>query len=104
MARNRGPGVETVWDGAPDNQEVQICLRRDASDQEDNKIRGTVWIDDVTLTPIPGSRAPKSHEIFAHRNLRVGGVRRAGSRRRGRLGLAFFETGTGAAVFWDGRR
>ncbi len=44
--------VETVWDGAPENQEVQICLRRDVSDQEDNKIRGTVWVDDVTLTPV----------------------------------------------------
>lgn len=50
--------VATEWPGAKENQEVQICLRRDASDQEDNKIRGTAWIDDVALTPIPS--IPKS--------------------------------------------
>jgi tetratricopeptide (TPR) repeat protein len=44
-----------VWPGAKENQETQICLRRDASDQEDNKIRGTAWVDDVALTPIPKS-------------------------------------------------
>jgi tetratricopeptide (TPR) repeat protein len=49
----------TVWQGAKENQEVQICLRRDASDQEDNKIRGTAWVDDVALTPIPKSGAKK---------------------------------------------
>jgi len=46
-----------VWPGAKENQETQICLRRDASDQEDNKIRGTAWVDDVALTPIPKSGA-----------------------------------------------
>ena len=44
-----------VWPGAKENQETQICLRRDPSDQEDNKIRGTAWVDDVALTPIPKS-------------------------------------------------
>jgi tetratricopeptide (TPR) repeat protein len=48
-----------VWPGAKENQETQICLRRDASDQEDNKIRGTAWVDDVALTPIPKSDAKK---------------------------------------------
>jgi tetratricopeptide (TPR) repeat protein len=43
--------VAAVWDGSKENQDVEICLRRDASDQEDNKIRGTVWVDDVALTP-----------------------------------------------------
>ena len=46
-----------VWPAAKENQETQICLRRDASDQEDNKIRGTAWVDDVALTPIPKSGA-----------------------------------------------
>jgi tetratricopeptide (TPR) repeat protein len=46
-----------VWEGSKENQETQICLRRDASDQEDNKIRGTAWVDDVALTPIPKSGA-----------------------------------------------
>jgi tetratricopeptide (TPR) repeat protein len=49
----------TVWPGAKENQEVQICLRRDASDQEDNKIRGTAWVDDVALTPIPKNGSMK---------------------------------------------
>jgi hypothetical protein len=48
-----------VWPGAKQNQETQICLRRDASDQEDNKIRGTAWVDDVALTPISKSGAKK---------------------------------------------
>ena len=46
-----------VWPGTKQNQETQVCLRRDASDQEDNKIRGTAWVDDVALTPIPKSSA-----------------------------------------------
>jgi tetratricopeptide (TPR) repeat protein len=48
-----------VWPGAKENQETQICLQRDASDQEDNKIRGTAWVDDVALTPMPKSGAKK---------------------------------------------
>ena len=43
--------VGAVWEGSKENQDVEICLRRDASEQEDNKIRGTVWVDDVALTP-----------------------------------------------------
>src|ERR1700722_6077556 len=46
-----------VWPGAKENQETQICLRRDPSDQEDNQMRGTAWVDDVALTPIPKSGA-----------------------------------------------
>jgi tetratricopeptide (TPR) repeat protein len=48
-----------VWPGAKENQETQICMKRDASDQEDNKIRGTAWVDDVALTPISKSGAKK---------------------------------------------
>jgi tetratricopeptide (TPR) repeat protein len=44
--------LTTVWGGASERQELEICLRREASDQEDNKIRGTVWLDDVALTPV----------------------------------------------------
>ena len=36
-----------VWEGAKENQDVEVCLRRDPSDQEVNKISGTVWVDDV---------------------------------------------------------
>ena len=49
----------TVWPAAKESQEVQICFRRYPSDQEDNKIRGTVWVDDVALTPIPKSGVKK---------------------------------------------
>jgi tetratricopeptide (TPR) repeat protein len=49
----------TVWPGSKENQETQICLKRDASDQEDNKIRGTAWIDDMALTPVPKSGMKK---------------------------------------------
>ena len=40
-----------VWEGTKENREVEVCLRRDPSDQEVNKISGTVWVDDVALTP-----------------------------------------------------
>ena len=36
-----------------------LGVGRDASDQEDNKIRGTAWVDDVALTPIPKTGAKK---------------------------------------------
>jgi hypothetical protein len=48
---------EQTWEGSKEQQEVEICLRRDASDQEDNKIQGTVWVDDVVLTPVTKSGA-----------------------------------------------
>jgi tetratricopeptide (TPR) repeat protein len=44
--------VGTMWEGTKDSQDVEICLRRDASDQEENKIQGTAWVDDVVLTPV----------------------------------------------------
>jgi tetratricopeptide (TPR) repeat protein len=49
--------VTTVWGGASGVQEMEICLRREPSDEEDNKIRGTVWVDDVALTPLRKSGA-----------------------------------------------
>jgi tetratricopeptide (TPR) repeat protein len=51
--------VSAIWGGARDTQEMEICLRREASDQEDNKIRGTVWVDDVALTPVQKSGAAR---------------------------------------------
>jgi hypothetical protein len=35
----------------PDTSLLQIVLRRTRSDKLGNKIRGTAWIDDVTLVP-----------------------------------------------------
>jgi tetratricopeptide (TPR) repeat protein len=43
--------VTTQWTAPGEAQEMEICLLRFPSDQSDNKIRGTVWIDDVTLVP-----------------------------------------------------
>jgi Carbohydrate binding domain len=48
--------LAAVWEGSKESQEVEICLRRHASEQEDNRIRGTVWVDDVALTPIPAAK------------------------------------------------
>ena len=48
-----------VWEGAEADQEVNVCLRRDPSDQEVNKISGTVWVDDVALTPVGKTGAKK---------------------------------------------
>jgi tetratricopeptide (TPR) repeat protein len=48
-----------VWEGAKENREVEVCLRRDPSDQEVNKISGTVWVDDVALTPVKKTGAWK---------------------------------------------
>ena len=37
----------------PDTQFVQLTLQRVPSWKFDNKLSGTVWIDDVVLTPVP---------------------------------------------------
>jgi hypothetical protein len=48
-----------IWEGAHENQEVDVCMRRDPSDQELNKISGTVWLDDVALKPVKKTGARK---------------------------------------------
>jgi hypothetical protein len=50
--------INLQWTAPPGAQEAQVCLARSASDQSDNKIRGTLWVDDVALVPIP-SGTPK---------------------------------------------
>lgn len=50
---------DATWEGVKNNEEAEICLRRDPSDQEDNKIRGTVLVDDIALTPIARNGAKK---------------------------------------------
>jgi tetratricopeptide (TPR) repeat protein len=44
--------ISVDWEGVPEGQEVQVCLLRAPSAQEDNKIRGIAWVDDIALTPI----------------------------------------------------
>ena len=43
--------VEILWSSGRDVREVQACLVRFLSDQLENKIKGTTWIDDVALVP-----------------------------------------------------
>lgn len=52
-----GQNIEIVT--GPDTNLLQIVLRRTPSDKLGNKIRGTAWIDDVTLVPA-GHGAGKS--------------------------------------------
>ena len=43
--------IEIPWSSGKDVQEVQVCLVRVLSDQLENKIKGTTWVDDVALVP-----------------------------------------------------
>jgi tetratricopeptide (TPR) repeat protein len=45
--------IELPWTSPKDVHEMQICLQRNATDNSDNRIQGTAWIDDVALTPEP---------------------------------------------------
>jgi hypothetical protein len=41
--------IEIPWSSEKDVQEVQVCLVRYLSDQLENRIMGTIWVDDVAL-------------------------------------------------------
>jgi tetratricopeptide (TPR) repeat protein len=43
--------IEMPWTAAHDVHELQVCLARFPSEQTENKIQGTVWVDDVALVP-----------------------------------------------------
>jgi tetratricopeptide (TPR) repeat protein len=43
--------LEIPWSSGKDVQEVEVCLVRFLSDQIENKIKGTTWVDDVALVP-----------------------------------------------------
>jgi tetratricopeptide (TPR) repeat protein len=43
--------IEMLWSSGIDVQEVQVCLVRFLSDQLENKIKGTIWVDDIALVP-----------------------------------------------------
>jgi len=45
------------WTSPAGSSEAQVCLVRFPSDQADNKIRGTVWVDDVALVPVANGNA-----------------------------------------------
>jgi len=43
--------IEVPWSSGNGVQELQVCLVRLLSDQIENKIKGTTWVDDVALVP-----------------------------------------------------
>ena len=44
--------TETVWSSGKEVRQAVLCLVRRPSDQPENKIQGTIWVDDVALVPI----------------------------------------------------
>ena len=49
--------VEMPWSSGKDVQELQVCLVRFPSQQPENKIQGTAWVDDVALVLVPSEHA-----------------------------------------------
>jgi Tfp pilus assembly protein PilF len=45
--------IELPWSSGKDAQQLQVCLARTRSEQDDNKIQGIAWVDDVALVPDP---------------------------------------------------
>jgi len=43
--------IELPWTSANDVHELQVCLVRFPSEEPENKIQGTAWVDDVALVP-----------------------------------------------------
>lgn len=51
---------ETEFTTGPQTRLVEIVLRRMPSQKLDNKIQGTVWVDDVSLTPLAPAAARRA--------------------------------------------
>jgi tetratricopeptide (TPR) repeat protein len=49
--------IETSWSSGENTQLLQVCLVRLPSDQPENKIQGTAWVDDVALVPASAERS-----------------------------------------------
>jgi hypothetical protein len=49
--------IEYPWTAARDVRELQLCITRERSAKFDSKIRGSAWVDDVTLTPVSAENA-----------------------------------------------
>lgn len=45
--------IDIPWTAGPGIRRVQVCVRRDPSDNPDVRISGNAWVDDVTLVPQP---------------------------------------------------
>ncbi len=51
--------IDIPWTAGPEIRRVQVCVRRDPSDNPDVRISGNAWVDDVTLVPqSPGLPQP----------------------------------------------
>jgi hypothetical protein len=50
--------IEFPWTADANSHEAQVCIVRLPSDQPDNRIRGTAWIDDVALVPAATAAHP----------------------------------------------
>ncbi|HKI12218.1 MAG TPA: tetratricopeptide repeat protein [Candidatus Acidoferrum sp.] len=51
--------IDIPWTAGPEIRRVQVCVRRDPSDNPDVRISGNAWVDDVTLVPqSPGHPQP----------------------------------------------
>jgi tetratricopeptide (TPR) repeat protein len=51
--------IDIPWTAGPEIRRVQVCVRRDPSDNPDVRISGSAWVDDVTLVPqSPGHPQP----------------------------------------------
>lgn len=44
--------MDVPWTSGKDVQEMQVCVIRLPSEEIDNRIRGTAWVDDVALIPV----------------------------------------------------
>ncbi len=52
--------VTLPWTAGKDVHLVQVCVARSPSEKLDNKIAGTVWVDDITLIPETAAPAQRS--------------------------------------------
>jgi tetratricopeptide (TPR) repeat protein len=53
--------VSIPWTATGDeSRQVRVCISRKPSDDFGSRIHGTVWIDDVALTPVPNAQSTSS--------------------------------------------
>jgi tetratricopeptide (TPR) repeat protein len=48
--------IAAQWTAPATASEAQVCLERLPSDQPDNQIHGTLWVDDVAVVPVPSGK------------------------------------------------
>jgi hypothetical protein len=48
--------IDLPWTSGKDGRQLQVCLVRFLSQEVQDKIQGTAWVDDVTLVPQPAER------------------------------------------------